>query len=70
MNRERLVSFIGGAGRKIADIYYELETNSYYVQYKSGIDDMGVIRYFNTEDEAEKSAHDYTFGEKYGERVV
>lgn len=70
MSRERLVSFIGGAGRKMADIYYEFDTNSYYVHYKSGMDDMGIIRYFNTEDEAEESAQDYAFGEKYGERIV
>lgn len=70
MNRDRLVSFIGNFGQKMADIYYEYETKKYYVHYKEilkeGFSDMGSIQYFDTEQEAEYSAQHYAFGEKYG----
>lgn len=70
MNRERLVSFMGASGNKIADIYYDVDVKEYYVHYKTSIEDMGVIRFFDNEEDAEESARDYAFGEKYGERVV
>lgn len=70
MNRDRLASFIGNFGGKIADIYYENETKQYYVHYKEiikeGFSDMGVIKYFDSEEEAENSAQHYAFGEKHG----
>lgn len=74
MNRERLATFIGNFSEKMADIYYEPEQNQYYVHYKQilkeGLEDMGMIQFFDSEEDAELAATKYAFGEKYGERVV
>lgn len=75
MNRERLVTFVGNITQKMSDIYYDGELNEYYVHYKEiqkepSVGDLGMIQYFNSEDEAELAAKKYAFGEKYGNSDV
>jgi hypothetical protein len=67
MSRERLASFVGNFGGKMSDIYYEPEQNQYYVHFKQilkeGLSDMGVIQFFDSEEDAELAATKYAFGE-------
>ena len=68
--RKRIVTFVGSSGKKISDVYFDDEVESHYVHYKHGIEDMGVIQYFSSEEFAERAAEEFAFGEKNGEKVV
>jgi hypothetical protein len=75
MNRERLATFVGNFTQKMSDIYYDGELNEYYVHYKEiqkapGAGDLGMIQYFNSEEEAELAASKYAFGDKNGNSNV
>lgn len=75
MSRERLSTFVGNFTQKMSDIYYDGELNEYYVHYREiqkepGAGDLGMIQYFNSEEEAELAASKYAFGEKYGNSNV
>jgi hypothetical protein len=58
---DRIVTFMGKSGKISADVFFDIFTQNYVVNYKG--DDIISSKSFINEEEAEKSAQQFVFGE-------
>ena len=63
---KRIVTFMGNAGRRTANIIFKEEFNMFKVECESEDSSSKLFKLFMDESKAQQFAEEFAFGEKYG----